>query len=186
MYFVAALVVLVGVVCTLDLLFTVRLTRLVRALPAPAGPSGHSGPPALPGRLPDLMLPVGEVVGPFEAVTADGEVRRGPTLTPGRTLVGVFTKNCPPCAERVPQFLEAAKNHPHGRDAVLAVLVTDGEDVSDYRDTLQPVAHVIVERKGEAATRALGVRGYPALAVLDERGGILAAGTIMAHVEPAL
>ncbi|WP_449061608.1 TlpA family protein disulfide reductase [Planomonospora algeriensis] len=177
MLFLTVLVLLVGVVSTLNLFFTVRTTRLLTARPAPAGEPG----------VPQLFAPVGEVIGPLGAVTADGTVRHSAVLSSGRTLVGVFSVRCPPCAERVPEFLELAKNHPHGRDAVLAVVVFNGDDdPSEYRDLLNPVAHVIVEKYEGPTMRALGVKGFPALAVLDGQSRVLAAGTVLSHIEPAL
>lgn len=169
--FLIALVVLVGTVAVLNLLLTVGVIRRLRqhtekmtSLPA----SGEPAPPVMPG--------VGEQVGDFAATTDDGEpVSRD--LLSGQTLVGVLSPSCGACEERLPEFVAKAKAFPGGRGQVLAILAGEREEMSKYREQLAPVARLVIEPllDGPLAA-ALNVQGYPAFAVLDPTGTVVASG----------
>ncbi|WP_412543588.1 TlpA disulfide reductase family protein [Longispora sp. K20-0274] len=156
MAFLAAAVVLVGVLCVLNLFLSFgvirRLREHTRSLEQLAG--GQGG---------DIVLAAGGTVGPFVATTTTGAVVSDGALG-GRTLVGFFSPSCEPCKERLPQFVEMARTF-DGR--VLAVAVGADADVVDLVASLDPVADVVVETDDGPVNTAFAVRGYPALVVLD-------------------
>lgn len=169
--FLIALVVLVGAVAVLNLLLTVGVIRRLRQhtekltnLPVPDG----TAPSVMPG--------AGEQVDDFTATTDDGQpVSRD--LLSGQTLIGVLSPSCSACEERLPEFLVRAKEFPGGRGQVLAVLAGEREETAEYRERLAPVARLVIEPllDGPVAA-ALKVQGYPAFAVLDSTGTVVASG----------
>lgn len=84
-----------------------------------------------------------------------------------------------------PAFLELAEKFPGGKDQVFAVVVGPAENVTEKRDQLAPVARVVTEEQGGAVAAALGVKGYPAFALLDSSGSVRAAGTMVQDVSMA-
>ncbi|MBP2706973.1 redoxin family protein [Microbispora sp. RL4-1S] len=170
MPFLIALVVLVGVLCAVDLVLSVGIIRRLRE---------HSEALSALGRGPAVMAPAGSPVGPFTAVTTDGETVSDDAFSGTSTLVGVFSPGCPACAERMPSFVEAAKNRAGGRASVLAVLAGREEEVAAERAALEPVARVVIETSGGGLTRALSVNGFPAFALVDASRTVVASGTSM-------
>jgi len=160
---------LVGALCVLNLVLTVGVirrlrehTELIQGLPRMQPPE-------------QIMLPAGETVGPFTAVTEDGaEVSRDGLAD--ETLVAVFSPTCSACAEQLPLFLDRARSFPGGRANVLAVVVGDREEAAAQAARLAPVARVAVEEHGGPVARAFDVRGFPAFARLDADGRVLASG----------
>jgi thiol-disulfide isomerase/thioredoxin len=122
------------------------------------------------------MLGAGRTVGPFEANTTDGAAV-GRALLSGVTLVGVFSPGCTHCRDRMPSFVElAGARH---REQVLAAVAggqPDATEVTDYVTALTPVAQVVREATDGAVTAALRVDGFPAFALLDANGVVLASG----------
>jgi hypothetical protein len=169
--FLIALVVLVGAVAVLNLLLTVGVIRRLRQHTENLANLSTMG-----GPQPSIMIGEGERAGEFAATTTDGEpVTRD--LLSGQTLVGVLTPDCSACRERLPEFVSSAETFPGGRGQVLAVLAGELEQVEEYREQLAPVARVVIEppMKGAVAT-ALKVEGFPAFAVLDADGTVVASG----------
>jgi hypothetical protein len=133
-----------------------------------------------------VMMSMGDRVEDFAASTVDGEpVSR--ELLAGTTLVAFLSTHCEPCAERLPQFIDMARDHPGGRQQVLAIVV-GGEDASATRFTerLVGVARVIREDDGAAVQTAFGVRGYPALGVIASDGTVLASGFEVTDITASL
>ncbi|MEU6424342.1 TlpA disulfide reductase family protein [Microbispora sp. NPDC046973] len=170
MPFLIAFVAVVGVLCAVDLVLSVGIIRRLRE---------HSAALATLRPGPAVMAPAGSAVGPFTAVTTGGETVSDGTFSETTTLVGVFSPSCSACAERLPSFVNAAKNHAGGRSSVLAVLSGREEDVAAERAALEPVARVVIEGPGGALARALSVSGFPAFALVDASRTILASGTSM-------
>lgn len=170
-------VVLAGLavaLCVSNLLLTLGVIRRLRRYGGPLPPP--SGPP----RGPRPMRPAGERIAAFHARTVRGEPISEEFFAGGTTLVGAFTEGCSACAERLPQFLRFAEVFPGGRERVLALLVGAAEDVAEERRLLEPVATVVVEEShGGPAGQALGVHGYPALAIVDPGGVVRASGTLL-------
>ncbi|MFC0531393.1 TlpA disulfide reductase family protein [Phytohabitans kaempferiae] len=166
--FLIALVVLVGVVAVLNLVLTVGVIRRLRQHTEKLADLSAMGPPM------DMMIGAGERVGEFAATTTDGEpVSR--ELLFGQTLVGVLSPDCSACKERLPEFIARAEAFPGGRGQVLAVLAGEPAEVQPYRERLAPVARVVIEPPtGGPLATALNVQGYPAFAVLDSTGTVVA------------
>jgi len=114
----------------------------------------------------------GTRVPPFRAVTVDSDVVDSGQLG-ASTLVGFFSPGCPPCEELLPQFLATARATPGGRQAVLAVVVSDdGENSAYLVEPLRDVASVVVERRGGELGAAFGVSSYPATCEVDATGTV--------------
>ncbi|MER7274079.1 hypothetical protein ABT369_06475 [Dactylosporangium sp. NPDC000244] len=154
-----AAVAVVGVLCLLDLLFTVGVIRRLRehtellaqlkaALPA-------MPPLAAPGtRVADVGVPA--------------------------AIVGFFSPGCGPCAKLLPEFV----SHVAG-ESVLAVVVGDGPEAEGMVAALEPVARVIREDHGGTVAAAFGVSSFPSLFALDGERTITASGhDLLALREP--
>ncbi|MEU7877260.1 TlpA disulfide reductase family protein [Microbispora bryophytorum] len=174
MPFLTALVLGVGVLCLIDLVLTVGVIRRLRAHEEMLS--------ARPAVSPSIVLPPGAKIGGFSAVSTDGVPVSGETLTEP-VLVGVFSPDCPACHDRLPQFAERARSFPGGRGNVLAVLVGAEEEVADELRTLEPVALVLIEEYGTGLTKALQVKGFPSLALVDEHGKVVASGSTIEDLD---
>ena len=121
-------VALVGVLCLLNLLFTVGVVRRLREQTEELAQLRQQSGPG------DLILPAGKRVEDFATATAVGApVTADDLIQP--TLVGFFSPTCGPCEERMPQFIEYAKTFAGGRDRVLAVML-DEQGGADKAATL--------------------------------------------------
>ena len=167
--FLIALVVLVGVIATVDLLLTVGVIRRLRQHTEQlATLTPPDGPP------PSVMVGVGERVGEFAATTTDGEAMSRDLLS-GQTLVGVLSPDCGACKERLPEFISYAGSFPGGRGQVLAVVAGAPDQAEPYRERLAPVARVVIEPPAHGPiTTALQAQGFPTFAVLDAEGTVVA------------
>jgi thiol-disulfide isomerase/thioredoxin len=167
MAFVVAALVLVGALSVVNLLFSFGVIRRLRE---------HT---ALLDRRVDGMSPfeatrpVGETVDDFAASTVDGEPISRDLLT-GTTLVGFFSPSCAPCRERLPTFVEQARDH----EPVLAVVVAPegDEGAPAVVDELRPVARVVREAPDGPLATAFGVHGFPAFALIGSDGEVIASG----------
>ncbi|MEV4868065.1 TlpA disulfide reductase family protein [Streptomyces syringium] len=158
-----AAVVLVGALCTLDLILTLGVIKRLREHTALLSEvSGN-----LPGRPP--VLAVGAEIGEFTAVTVDGEVLTRASLA-GDTLVAFFSPNCEPCQEMLPKFVAHARAAGGGRDRVLAVVVGATDRAAGQVAELSPVARVVVEGSDTALTSAFEIKGFPALFTVAPNG----------------
>jgi hypothetical protein len=169
--FLVVLVVLVGAVAVLNLLLTVGVIRRLRQ-----HSERLSTMSAIDAPMGEMVLSAGERVGEFAESTTDGEpVSR--ELLSGQTLVGVFSPDCGACKEQLPKFVSRAAQFAGGRGQVLAVLTGDAEQVEPYRQQLAPVARVVIEAPMDGpVASALKVQGWPAYAVLDGAGMVVASG----------
>lgn len=165
----AALTVLVGLLCLLDLVLTFGVIRRLREHGELIARLSAAGPPVAPVR------PPGGTAGPFDTRTVDGDPVSLAAL-PERTLLGFFSPGCAACSELLPGFRRYARDFPGGRDAVLAVVVGTAEETEPQRRELADVARVVVEAPDGAIGAALAVQAFPAFAVLDGSGGVVASG----------
>ncbi|MGW1077954.1 TlpA family protein disulfide reductase [Streptomyces sp. NPDC002537] len=152
-----AAVVLVGALCTLDLILTLGVVKRLREHTALISKLASSSP----GRPP--VIGVGEEVGEFSAVAVDGDVVTRESLV-GDTLVAFFSPSCGPCHEMLPKFVEYARAVDGGRDQVLAVVVGSPDRAKSQVTELSPVARVVVEGGSEAVLAdAFQIKGFPTL-----------------------
>ncbi|MEU8171884.1 hypothetical protein AB0C14_03320 [Microbispora hainanensis] len=172
-----------GLVGVLNLLLTAGVIRRMRAYDGQ--PSGRSDP----GRWrvvykpPRVMRAAGECLGAFHGRTVRGEPIGEEFFARSTTLVGAFTSGCTACEERLPEFAEFAAAFPGGGANVLALLVGDAGDLAGKVRLLEPVATVVVEPdRGGPVGEALGVRAYPALALVEPGGVVGASGAEMEHL----
>jgi thiol-disulfide isomerase/thioredoxin len=165
----AVLTVVVGLLCLLDLVLTFGVIRRLREHGELIARSLSTAPPVVAVRAP------GESVAPFATTTVDGEPLSRDAL-PERSLVGFFSPGCAACAESLPAFRRYAEEFPGGREAVLAVVVGSAEETAAQRRELGDVARVVVEAVDGPVGAALGVQAFPAFAVLDGAGRVVASG----------
>jgi thiol-disulfide isomerase/thioredoxin len=167
--YLIASVVFVGILCGVNLLLTFGVVRRLREhaelLAGTPRPVDNDSP-----------VPVGSVVGEFSVTTADGEVVTRDSLD-GGTVVGFFSPGCGPCEELLPRFVEYAASE---AVRVVAVVAAPDMQAGEMAAQLAPVARVVVEGAfGGPVSTAFGVRGYPALCVVDGDGTVIAGGSTM-------
>jgi hypothetical protein len=160
MLFLTTAVVLVGMLCTLDLVLTIGVIKRLREHTTMLTKRG-GGPPS---------IELGDEVGRFTTTTTDGETLT-PELIADNTLVAFFSTTCGPCLAKLPRFAEYARAKAGGRDRVLAVVA--GDDSAVFVDALGPVARVVVE--GANGTEgvvgaAFQVQAYPVLLMVGREG----------------
>ena len=113
-----------------------------------------------------IMMESGDQVRAFTATTVDGETVTRSSLV-GDTLVAFVSPNCPACAESLPGFIARAEEV-GDRDRVLAVVLGPEEATAPLAERLSPVARVVAEPEHGPLSRAFGVTGYPAFALLRD------------------
>ncbi|GIH16606.1 TlpA family protein disulfide reductase [Rugosimonospora africana] len=162
MPFLIAAVVVVGLLCTLDLLLTVGVIKRLREHTELLTRMG--GGPA--------SIAVGEEVGAFDTSTVDGESLSREVMT-AETLVGFFSPTCQPCKEKLPKFVEFARSMPGGRGQVLATVIGAPEEATALTDMLRPVARVVVEGPTGPLSNAFKTKAYPTVLMVSSTGGRL-------------
>ncbi|MET7303213.1 redoxin domain-containing protein [Embleya sp. NPDC005575] len=168
MPFLIVAVVLVTVLCLLNLLLTFGVIRKLRA----QGEHGHGAQGDVD--ISDLVLPVGSTAPAFAATTTAGETVSRDGL--GAALFGFFSPNCRACKERLPQFVEAAREAGDGGRRVLAVVHGDEAETREQVAALAAVAQVVVEPTDGPLGRGFAVTGYPVFGLLAADGTITASG----------
>lgn len=177
MPYLAAAVVLLGLLCVLNLALTLAIARRLRER---AGPTGSP-------RREQVLAPPGGRVGAFTATAHDGSAVTGGELAAG-TVVGFFTPDCEPCRLALPQFARYAGAVPGGPARVLAVItVPEGEEAVAAAPAalLDPVARVVVEPPRGPVQRAFGASAFPVFGLLAADGRI-AASAATPEALPAL
>ncbi|MFJ1551421.1 TlpA family protein disulfide reductase [Streptomyces sp. NPDC088246] len=173
-FFVAA-VILVGLLCTLDLLLTLGMIKRLRehTRQLASRPTDRSLRPS---------LVVGEEVGDFRVIAQNGE-ELTPDRIPDGSVVAFFSPTCEPCKEKVPMFAAHARAVPMGSRQVIAVVVGDSAEAEHFSALLAPVASVVVEGPDGALTSAFRARAFPTiLEVGHDQDGRL----VVTSEEPAL
>ncbi|WP_440582111.1 TlpA family protein disulfide reductase [Streptomyces flavofungini] len=149
-----ATVVLVGVLCTLDLILTIGVIKRLQEHTALLSERGG-------GRM---SLGPGDEVGGFSATSVAGEPVHD-AMIESETVVAFFSPSCGPCKEKLPKFIEYARGVPRGREQVIAVVTADtpedAEAAAPGVAALAPVARVVTGRDAEAVANACKVRGFP-------------------------
>lgn len=170
MPYLIAIVVLVGALCLLDLVLTLGVvrrlreqTKLIDALYEAVGTGVLAG--AGDG------LPVGEVVGDFDATTVDG-ARVTRDLLPEATVVAFLSPDCQGCHEQLPEVAAWAADQDRSR--VLAVVDGRSGDPAHLVTTLSPVAQVVVEAAPSGIANAFRVQSFPTFFQVAAGGKLLA------------
>jgi len=166
MAILAAAVIIVGVLCLADLLLTFGVIRRLR---------NHSellaGYQAAESAI--VGLRAGGIPEPFSAVTTDGVVVN---VSSGIRLAAFFSSSCSACPERVPAFLEYARENRLDKAAVLAVMTGRTDQPAGYLPRLAGVAQICLEAEQGPVAAAFKVIGFPAFFVLDGNGVVLGSG----------
>ncbi|MET8221600.1 TlpA family protein disulfide reductase [Streptomyces hirsutus] len=147
-----AVVVLVGMLCTLNLVLTLGVIKRLREHTEILG--SVQGDP--------VRLEVGQEVGEFDTSTILGEPLMRDLLS-GPILFGFFSPTCEPCRDKLPRFVEYARQQPGGRSSVIATVVGDADAAAEFVTELSQVAHVVVEDPEGAMGTALGIRAFPSV-----------------------
>lgn len=158
MSYLAAAVVLVGLLCVLNLFLTLGLIRRLREQRA-AQPQSATPPTA---------LKPGSPIGDFATTTIDGEPVSRQNLV---GLVGFFSAGCTPCHDLAPRFAEHAAGAP--RQDVLAVVAGDDPELVA---ALSPAARVVTEDFDGVVTTAFQNAWTPALYLVDAGHRVVATG----------
>jgi hypothetical protein len=171
---IASLVILIGLVASLNLLLTLGVIRHLRTLSTSRN---------LP--IPSLPSP-GTALGPFEATTLSGSTLTDRDPPVRSSLVAFLEPNCPPCLEVTREITKARPTEP-----MLFFVKTDQPQVAaslyDALADLGPVAQI---SHGSSVLRAFGVNSYPTVLRISE-GAVLAAGrrfsdiTLLAEMTPS-
>ena len=164
MNYLAAGVVLVGLLCLLDLLMTVGVIRRLRVYERGGGHGAHRH--EMPGS------PPGTRVAEFAADTLTGG-RVARAELGDRTLVGFLSPSCDVCKGLLPRFIEHARDYPR------AFAVVEGADPADagvYGEHLAPVMDVVAEERHGPMHQAFNVTAYPLVYVLDADGTVISSG----------
>lgn len=154
---------LVGVLATVNLLFTFGVIRRLREHTAElaklrGGGAGRDDSP--------VALSAGSRVGDFTAESVDGRPVALDSLG-SRPLVGFFSPSCTPCKERLPGFVAHAASRPGGREGILAVISGTPDEAVALLEQLQPVATVVVEPDRGPVQQAFAVDGFPAFVLVE-------------------
>ncbi|MCA6096754.1 hypothetical protein LE181_31930, partial [Streptomyces sp. SCA3-4] len=141
--------VLVGLLCSLDLVLTVGVIKRLRE---------HTELLSRKGDAPSLAT--GEEVGAFSATSVDGEAVTD-TMIDTETVVAFFSTTCGPCKEKLPKFVEYARSVPGGRGRVLATVIGEPGETAAMVEALRPVARVTTEDASGVMGEAFKVMAYP-------------------------
>jgi hypothetical protein len=155
-------VVVVGVLCLIDLLLTFGVIRRLREHTAMLA-RFQSGGDRVTG------MTAGGTPEAFTATDSEGAVMQGP---PGLSVVAFFSASCSVCPKRVPAFVDYVREHPVGRNGVLAVVVAQASDSVPYLADLAEVARVCAELPDGPIGQAFAVQAFPAFFVLDAGGTV--------------
>jgi hypothetical protein len=164
MAILTAAVIIVGVLCTADLLLTFGVIRRLREHTTLLSSQNGHGTEV-------VRLAVGQAPSAFTAVTTGGQQLTGPA---GLRIVAFFSSTCSICPRRVPGFVDYLHAY-HIRQAdALAVVLAGPDEAVSYLDSLAEVATVCIQATDGELAMAFQVAGYPAFCLLDETGAVLA------------
>lgn len=131
-------------------------------------------------------LVAGEAVGEFSTVTVDDRPLDRESLT-GETVVGFFSPTCQPCKEKLPTFIDYARNRTGGDRRALAVVVGDAEQAEDFVSRLSPVVRVVLENPDGPMSLAFKTRAFPTVLAVapDDDGRLVVTDDHFALDQPA-
>jgi thiol-disulfide isomerase/thioredoxin len=163
--FVAAIIV-VGALCLFDLLLTFGVIRRLRAqsdqLTSLLGDQ----------TIADLTVPVGHTADDFAGTTITGASVTREWLR-NTTLVGFFSADCSSCQSQLPLFVRYAVDF---AGPVLAVTAGRPDRTASMVADLSVAATVVDEGIDGPIASAFGVRGFPAILLVDGDGRVVHSG----------
>ncbi|MGC9671362.1 TlpA family protein disulfide reductase [Planosporangium sp. 12N6] len=159
MPFVIGAIVLVGLLCTVDLVLTLGVVKRLREHTEMLSNMGNTA----------TAIGVGDVVGQFSTSTVDHEPL-SPDLFTGETVVAFLSPDCGPCNEKLPKFVEFARARPDGRNRAVAVVVGGTDQAAPFVAELAAVARVVVEEPDGPVGAAFNVKAYPAVLEVAPNG----------------
>jgi hypothetical protein len=171
MGYLAAGVVLVGVLGLFNLLLTITVIRRLRQHPAVLG--GASGRPSG-----DRLLRIGATVTGFSSATVDGDRITG-TSFDAPTLVAFFSTDCGACTDEIPRLVAWLDRHRFPRTQALAVVTGDPDLARPFVDALRERVALVVEPVNGALSTAFGTSAFPACYLIDSAGTVLAAASVV-------
>jgi thiol-disulfide isomerase/thioredoxin len=164
MPYLSAAVVMVGILAIVNLVLSYGIIRRLRQ---------HAAQLSTRSGADSIIAPAGTTVGAFATTTTEGE-RLTDSQLPADTLVGFFAPGCPPCRERLPEFVAHAATA-GSRYHVLAVVVgRETSEATEYVAAIEPVGRVVVEPNLGAVATAFAVNGFPTWCRVDGNGRITA------------
>jgi len=152
MPFLAAAVVLLGLLCLFNLVLTFGVIRRLRTYDQRLADNAAA----------PQVLGVGERIDEFTTATVDGEPLSHTQLAT-ETVVAFFSPDCKPCRTKLPRFVEYARALPGGRTQAVATVVGSAAEAAEFVEQLSPVARVVVEEPDEAMATAFHVQAFPTL-----------------------
>ncbi|MFF0819246.1 MULTISPECIES: TlpA family protein disulfide reductase [Micromonospora] len=165
----AAAVVFLGLLCLLNLLFTLGVIRRLRQHTEQLA--------ALPNHdqaMEPIKLAPGSRVGEFSAITTEGVHVTDASLEQG-ALVAFLSATCPACAEQLPAFVERLKNYSLPRDLIYVFLVGEEEKLETMKAELSPLAQVAIQPFGGPVSKAFQVAAFPSFILLSAGARIVGA-----------
>jgi hypothetical protein len=162
---VLAVGVPVGVLCVVNLAFSLAVIRRLRE---------HSESLAELRRMivaSDSGLAPGTTVPRLAATTEDGVELRSEAWWSGERLVAFVSSSCAACRDHLPEFVAAASQH--DRDGAVVVVAGDREQGGDLVRMADGAAHVVVEPDFGPWTTGFDIHTFPTF--LRVRDGVVAA-----------
>jgi thiol-disulfide isomerase/thioredoxin len=169
MPFLAAVVVLVGLLCVVDLLLTLAVLRRLREHTDQLGRLSGAAEHASMGVDRDKL--VGRELPEFSATTVDGAVVSWESVTGGVDLVGFFSPGCAPCLTQAPLFAGETGRLAAGR--TLALVAGSGPDAEDLIQILKGATDVVLAPDSMTLVKGLGIGAFPTFLRLDAGGVIV-------------
>lgn len=156
--------VLVGVVALLNLALLMVILRRWQELEVVRRQDDFATRgPQLGDRLPDFAI---------TAISGRGLTQDD--FRSGELLLGVFSQDCPSCADSLPDFAARADEVRESGGRVVALVM--GSDVGESDLTAKlvgPADEVVAEPEASPLFKALRVAGFPT--ILNYRGGVITA-----------
>ncbi len=157
MPYLAAAVVVVGVLCVLNLLLTVAVIRKLRA------PSAARASTAAADALPQP----GTIIGGLDATDVTGRLVDDTWLR-GTKLVIVMSATCSACVTQLAGAEAYAGAFPGGRDAVLIAVTGQGGHSAEIISALSGLGRLITGPSAASVAATFNVSGFPGFVLLAD------------------
>jgi peroxiredoxin len=183
MSYLTAAVVLLGVLCLVNLVLTLKMIRRLGEHSARLAAKSAPVPPPFA-----LGMPDGAMAPEFTATTVNGDRRSLTDFSGAPSLVAFFTPGCVGCRQQLPEFAEFARRFPGGAGHVLAVISgkQDQDETKEFAAGLDGVASVVVEAVSGPVATAFSNKRYPNFYVIGPDGRIQASGPALRMVAQAV